>query len=90
MVTVLLLILDVASKYFFYNLQRGKELGIITPQFNLGIARSINLPIIITIVVSLFALVLFFIIYSRGYITLIIAGFLIAGTLGNLIDRVFF
>jgi len=73
MVTVLLLILDVASKYFFYDLQMGRELALIDPSFNFGIARSIGLPLIITVIVSLLALVLFFIIYFRGYITIIIA-----------------
>lgn len=90
MITVLLLILDVASKYFFYDLQLGKEIALIDPSFNIGIARSIGLPLIITIIVSLIALVLFFVIYFRGYINIIIAGFLIAGTLGNLLDRLWF
>jgi signal peptidase II len=33
---------------------------------------------------------MFFIIYYRGYINIIIAGFLIAWTLGNLLDRIMF
>ncbi|PJA48419.1 MAG: signal peptidase II [candidate division SR1 bacterium CG_4_9_14_3_um_filter_40_9] len=90
MITVLLLIIDVASKYFFYDLQFGKEIAVIDPSFNLGIARSMGLPLIITIVISLVALVLFFVIYYRGYINIIIAGFLIAGALGNLMDRLWF
>ena len=90
MVTILLLIIDIASKYFFYNLQMGKELSMIQPSFNFGIARSINLPLIVTIIISLISLVTFFIIYFRGYINIIIAGFLIAGTLGNLRDRLLF
>jgi|GEM_PF-1669119 len=90
MITILLLILDVASKYFFYDLQLGKEIAVIEPSFNLGVARSIGFPLIMTIVISLVALVLFFVIYFRGYINIIIAGFLIAGTLGNLMDRLRF
>jgi hypothetical protein len=56
----------------------GQEMMIIDPSFNLGIARSIGFPLIMTIIISFIALIMFFIIYYRGYINIIIAGFLIA------------
>lgn len=88
--TLLLLILDIASKYLFYDLNIGEGILVFDPIFNFGIARSIGLPLIMTIVISIIALIWFFIVYFRGYINVFIAGFLIAGTLGNLFDRILF
>lgn len=85
--TVSLLVLDLASKYVFYDLGVGKEIDFIHPSFNFGVAWSISLPLIIIIVVSFVVFGLFVMMYFRGYIRLLVAGFLMAGTLGNLIDR---
>jgi hypothetical protein len=45
--------IDLVSKYFFYNLRIGEQLNIITPALNTGISRSLPLPYIIIILVSL-------------------------------------
>ena len=88
-ILILLLVwIDLISKYFFYNLQILKW-DIIQPSFNLGIAWSISIPLAVTILISLTALVIFWVFYIRWYINTVISWFLIAGTLWNLIDRIF-
>jgi len=83
---ITLLFLDLLTKYFFYDLNLLS--WIFNSQFNLGIARSIKVPILITISISIIALIWFFLAYIRGYIWYIVTWLLISGTLGNLIDRI--
>ncbi|MBU0626976.1 signal peptidase II [Patescibacteria group bacterium] len=45
------------------------------------------MPVIMTMVLSIVALVAFIICFYRGYLSVIITSLLVAGTLGNLIDR---
>ena len=72
-ITVLLFIFDITSKYFFYDMQMRKGLVLIDPSFNFGIARSIGFPLIMTIIISFIALIMFIISYFRGYINVMIA-----------------
>lgn len=82
--------LDFVSKYFFYNLRIGEQLNIITPALNTGISRSLPLPYIIIILVSLIGIGAIIRIYATKKIWWLITGMLLAGTLGNLIDRLFY
>lgn len=84
---ILLLIIDMGSKYFFYDLHMGQGIYMFQPSFNVGIARSISLPMVFTIIMSIISLGIFCFMYVRKYINMSIAAVLIAGTLGNLIDR---
>ncbi|MEI6672437.1 MAG: hypothetical protein WCL02_03655 [bacterium] len=45
--------LDMVSKYFFYNLKYLSETTLIRPTFNTGISRSLPVPFIIIIVISI-------------------------------------
>lgn len=86
---LILLVIDLWTKYFFYNLEIGNSLWFIQPMFNLGISRSLKVPGFVSICVGWISLLLFIIIYHKKYISWWIAALLIAGTLGNMIDRIF-
>ncbi|MDD3262297.1 MAG: signal peptidase II [Candidatus Absconditabacteria bacterium] len=84
----LFLFIDLLTKYFFYDLKIAESLLFINPVLNTGVSRSIPVHAIISIAIAIFALVLFIWLYFKKYISLIIATLLIAGTLGNMIDRI--
>lgn len=55
LIIALLFAADMLSKYFFYDLQIGKELRFLEPHFNIGIARSLPVPLRLVIVFSIVA-----------------------------------
>jgi signal peptidase II len=85
-----LLIIDLLTKYLFFDLELAKNLIFIYPMFNLGISRSMNVPSFVSICVGWISLLLFILIYHKKYISWRMAALLIAGTLGNMIDRIYF
>ncbi|MBP7842105.1 hypothetical protein KA037_05660 [Patescibacteria group bacterium] len=54
-IIALLFAVDMLSKYFFYDLQIGKEFRFLEPHFNTGIARSLPVPLRLVIVFSIVA-----------------------------------
>lgn len=59
LIIVILFAADMLSKYFCYDLQIGKELFFLQPEFNTGIAWSLPVPLRLVIVFSLIAAVFF-------------------------------
>lgn len=84
-----LLIVDLATKYFFFDRQLASNVFFIQPMFNLGISWSMQVPWFVSICVGWISLLLFILIYHKKYISWWMAALLIAGTLGNMIDRIF-
>lgn len=82
-----LLGIDLLSKYFFYD-QKIFTNVLITPAFNTGVARSLPIPLVLVIIISIAVLIGVYYVFSNKKIWRIFLGFFIAGTLGNLIDRV--
>lgn len=82
------LAIDLLTKYFFYDLKILESLLFINPVLNTWVSRSIPVHAIISIIIAIFALVLFIWLYFKKYISLIITTLLIAGTLWNMIDRI--
>ena len=80
--------LDILSKYIFYNLKYLNETKAIQPMFNKGISRSLPVPFFIIISISIVGIGVFIRLFMKKKINRIIATLLIAGTMGNLIDRV--
>ena len=78
---------DMLSKFFFYNFNYLNETTYILPILNKGISRSLPLPFIIIIITSVVGITIFVWLWIKKNINRIIAALLIAGTLGNLIDR---
>ncbi len=84
---IILLAVDLISKYFFYNQQLGAG-GFLSPAFNTGVARSLPVPLWLTIIVAIIVLMWIYRIYINKKIWRIFVAFFLAGTLGNLIDRI--
>lgn len=83
-----LFVLDQLSKYIFYNQKYLASRTIFQPAFNTGVSRSVQIPQAITILIAFFALGAFVIAYQRKYFTWLVVAILLAGTLGNVVDRI--
>lgn len=88
LLTISLLTIDLITKYFFYNKDIGRWLSFFKPILNTGISRWINANHTIVIAISIIAMILFFYLLKTKYISWFLFSLLIAGTLGNLIDRI--
>lgn len=84
----LFLSIDLLTKYFFYDLKIAESFSFIHPVLNHWASRSMPVNSIISIVIAIFALVLFIWLYFKKYISLTIVTLLVAGTLWNMIDRI--
>ena len=86
---IILLWIDLISKYLFYNQNLLSSLKLISPVLNTGISRSIQANIFIVIIISIIALFAFTYLFKIKHISWIVFSVLISWTLGNLIDRLF-
>jgi lipoprotein signal peptidase len=84
---MVLLWIDLWTKYLFYNLELYKDSYWIEPAMNLWISFSLQVPYIIVIPVSLIVLWIFFYLYHTKAFSKIVTLLLIAWTLGNFYDR---
>ena len=82
--------LDRLTKYCFFDLQRWKSSLLLEPVFNTGISRGISMNLPIVIVVSLIGMGIFTRLWKTKTIKNLTFIFLLAGTLGNFIDRIVF
>ncbi|MFA6256317.1 MAG: signal peptidase II [Candidatus Absconditabacterales bacterium] len=87
-ISVIILVgIDILSKYFFYNLKYLNETSLILPVLNTGISRSLPVPFILMITISVVGIGAFIWLFATKKIGRGITALLIAGTAGNLIDR---
>ena len=84
----ILVIIDMISKYFFYNMNYLNHSSRIVPVLNTGISRSLPVPFIIIIVISVVGIAAFIRLFITKKINRIITALLIGGTIWNLIDRI--
>ena len=84
---IILVGIDMLSKYIFYNLKYLNDTLLIRPTFNTGISRSLPLPFILIILISIIGIWAFIRLFIKRKINRFTAALLIAGTAGNLIDR---
>jgi len=82
--------LDLLSKYVFYNVKYLDETTLIRPALNKGISRSLPVPFFIIIGISILGIAAFIRLFAKRKVNRSIAALLIAGTLGNLIDRIIY
>lgn len=87
--TVIFVLLDQASKYYFYNNAFLSSTQFFEPSFNTGVSRSLPVNLILVILLTIIISVLILIWYKKNYIWKRATIFLIWWTLGNLIDRIF-
>ena len=80
---------DWLSKYLFCDLWIWQNLRLFEPVINHGISWGISANRYVVIIFSLLWLVLFFLLLKRKYLRTSVFVFLLAGTLGNLFDRIF-
>lgn len=81
-------LLDLVSKYLFYNLQRGVQLTFITPVLNPGVGRSLPVPLAIVGVITVVVIGCVIVARQRGWLQTMPVVFLLAGALGNGYDRI--
>ena len=88
--TALLLIADLVSKHVWYNQQFRSEKMFITPVLNTWISRSLPVPIIVSSLVGIWAIVFFFWLFQTKKLWWFAVSLLLAGTIGNVFDRIAF
>ncbi len=86
--SLLVFVLDLRSKYIFYDKQLYADRWLITAHFNEGIAWSIPIPMLVVMLVTLGAIAALSWLYYQKQITRWIYAIILAGALWNLYDRV--
>ena len=85
-----LLWIDWLSKYLFYNLEIWKGTWLLEPVFNQWISWGISANLFFVICVSCIGLWAFYLLWRKKYFSDISFVFLVAWTIWNLLDRIFF
>ena len=88
LLAIFLVFIDLGTKYIFYNNQWGKNYSFIEPAMNMWISFSFDVPYILVIPLSFIVLFGFLYFYRYKIFSNIAIILLVAGTVGNLYDRV--
>lgn len=80
---------DQLSKWFFYDLKRGQELPFLYPTLNTGISRGVQVYLPMVILISFLGIWLFVFLWRKKHLNDRVFVLFLAGTLGNLVDRIF-
>lgn len=87
---IMLVSIDLISKYFFYDLKIGATAQFLQPLLNLGSARSLSIPHWITWLWALWVSVRICYEYVQKNIWLLASSLIVSGALWNSIDRVLY
>lgn len=87
--TLLLIWIDQLTKYFFYNQEILSQLFFLEPLLNDGISRWMSMPRAVIFAVSIICIRLFIYLFHKKYLTVLDFSLLMAGTIWNLIDRIY-
>lgn len=85
---LLLIWVDQITKYLFYDLEIWSQIFFLEPLLNDGISRWMDMPMIIIFCVSVVCIWLFIYLFHKKYLTIVDFSLLMAGTIWNLIDRI--
>ena len=80
--------IDQLTKYLFYNLEIWSQIFFLYPLLNDGISRWMSMPMVVILSVSVICIWLFIYLFHKKYLTTIEFALLFAGTIWNLIDRI--
>ena len=86
---ILLVILDQGTKYLFYDLMIRNNLDIIYPLLNNWISRWISMPMVVIFAISFVCIWIFCYLFHKKYFSTVDFVLLLAGTIGNLVDRIY-
>ena len=86
---LLLIWIDQLTKYIFYNLEICSQNSFLEPLLNDGISRWMSMPMIVILFISIICTLLFVYLFHKKYLTTIEFALLFAGTIWNLIDRIY-
>ncbi len=85
----LFLLIDLISKYFFYNQEKLADTFLFEPAFNYGVAWSMPVPYFIIYLVWFVVVAVLLWSYNKKYITFWPTVLIIAWALWNIYDRIF-
>lgn len=85
--SLLLLLWDQYTKYIFFDKSRLSHRQLLEPAFNTWVSWSLQIPMEIIILIAGISICAFVLAYQKKYFNRIVFSFLIAGTLWNMIDR---
>ena len=85
---ILLIWIDQWTKYFFYNKEIWGQLPFLDPLLNDWISWWISMPMIVILSVSIICIWVFAYLFHKRYLTVLDFVLLFAGTVWNLIDRI--
>ena len=86
---LLLIWIDQLTKYLFYDLEIWSQLFSLEPLLNDGISRWMSMPMLVILIVSVICAWLFIYLFHKKYLTTVEFSLLFAGTIWNLIDRIY-
>ena len=86
--TLLLIGVDQLTKYLFYNQEIWSQIFFLEPLLNDGISRWMDMPMVVIFAVSIICIWLFVYLFHKKYFTILDFSLLLAGTVWNLIDRI--
>ena len=87
--SLLFIWIDQLTKYFFYNLEIWSKVTFLEPLLNSWISRWMSMPMIVIFIVSIICIWLFIYLFHKKYLTVLDFALLMAGTIWNLIDRIY-
>ena len=86
---LLLIWVDQLTKYLFYDLKIWSQLSFLEPLLNDWISRWMSMPMAVIISISVICIWLFIYLFHKKYLTVLDFVLLLAGTVWNLIDRIY-
>jgi signal peptidase II len=86
---LILIWIDQLTKYLFYDLEIWSQLFFLEPLLNDGISRWMSMPMVVILSISVICVWLFIYLFHKKYLTTVEFALLFAGTIWNLIDRIY-
>ena len=86
---LLLIWIDQLTKYLFYDLEIWSQIFFLEPLLNDWISRWMSMPMVAIVSVSIICIWLFIYLFHKKYLTTVEFALLFAGTIWNLIDRIY-